>query len=101
MALEDSKADAEQAQVILLTFEYLCDFCGREIVGADKHRHGADYGRYPVPRHVTRIGPHHACIGCEEKAMQALPQPNAPYTISNEENRFPVNFVASPPRLVR
>jgi hypothetical protein len=59
-------------EVIHLRFEYRCDFCDAEIVGAETYKHGADFGRYPVPRHVTRIGPHHACITCEKFALTAL-----------------------------
>lgn len=58
--------------MIKMRFEYWCDYCGAEIVGADVHEHGAEYGRYPVPRHVTKVGSGHACTSCAEKAVKAL-----------------------------
>lgn len=58
--------------MIKIRFEYWCDYCGREIVGADTHEHGAEYGRYPVPRHVTKVGAGHACTHCAEVAVIAV-----------------------------
>lgn len=62
--------------MIHIRFEYRCDFCGKEIVGADTHEHGADYGRFPVPRHVGKVGPAHACTECVRRATKAVtPEP--------------------------
>lgn len=58
--------------MIRIRFEYICDYCAREIVGADVHNHGADYGRYPVPRHVSKVGHAHACTDCVQVAMEAV-----------------------------
>jgi hypothetical protein len=57
--------------MITLIFEYRCDFCEREIVGRDVHHHGADYGRFPVPRGIARVGSAHACKECAEVAVKA------------------------------
>lgn len=61
--------------MIHIHFEYRCDFCGKEIVGADVHEHGADYGRFPVPRHVSKVGPAHACNTCLARAQDAAKVP--------------------------
>ena len=58
--------------MIKIRFEYWCDFCHAEIVGADVFQHGADYGRYPVPRHVQRVKNSHACATCSDKAEVLL-----------------------------
>ena len=63
--------------MIKIRFEYWCDACGREAMGADEHRHGADYGRYPVPRSIRKVGQYHVCGTCYEKAERAL-QPITP-----------------------
>lgn len=60
--------------MIYIRFEYRCDYCGKEIVGADTHEHGADYGRYPVPRHVSKVGAGHACERCVKAAVALLHQ---------------------------
>ena len=62
--------------VIKIRYEYWCDYCNREIVGADVHNHGADYGRYPVPRGIQRIGPGYACNECVKKAQIAASIPS-------------------------
>ena len=62
--------------MIKITYEYWCDYCDKEIVGADVHHHGADYGRYPVPRGIPRIGSGYACNECVNRAREVLKPSN-------------------------
>jgi len=58
--------------MIKIRFEYWCDACGREAMGADVHEHGADFGRYPVPRSIRKVGQWYVCEGCYKVAEKAL-----------------------------